>query len=159
MTHDALLSVARDGGDLELCWSEPDARTDRFNAISSKRIPIFIDGDPSCPPPETHLWTTPEPFASMDIGEALAEGFLRRGLDPRDDRYVDRALFELSEMDRRGMFPLVRHVCWMMDDWRKRGVVWGVGRGSSCASLVLYIIGLHEIDPVEWDIPIDEFLR
>ena len=42
---------------------------------------------------------------------------------------------------------------------RKNNIVWGVGRGSSVASFVLFLIGVHKINSLYYDISIDEFLR
>ena len=42
---------------------------------------------------------------------------------------------------------------------RDNGVIWGVGRGSSVASYVLYLIGIHKVDSMYYDLPINEFLR
>ena len=42
---------------------------------------------------------------------------------------------------------------------RDNQVIWGVGRGSSVASYVLYLIGIHKIDSMYYDLPINEFLR
>lgn len=41
---------------------------------------------------------------------------------------------------------------------RSRGIVWA-GRGSSCACYTLYILGIHNIDSVKYDIPYTEFFR
>ena len=49
----------------------------------------------------------------------------------------------------------------LLADWLERaadnGIVVGLGRGSSCASLVLHLLGLHAVDPVKYDIPFSEF--
>jgi DNA polymerase III alpha subunit len=42
---------------------------------------------------------------------------------------------------------------------RKHNIVWGVGRGSSVASYVLYLIGVHKINSMYYDLDIEEFLR
>jgi DNA polymerase-3 subunit alpha len=42
---------------------------------------------------------------------------------------------------------------------RKNNIVWGVGRGSSVASFVLYKIGIHRINSIEYDLPIEEFFK
>lgn len=156
--HDTLLSMARDGKPLNECWSVSDPRTDRYNRISKTPIRIFEEGEESLPPPETHEWRTPEPWRSMDVvGEVLGLFYSMGFAD--DPRYEDRISYEIAEMSERGMLPLIAHVMWMIHDWKGRGVVYGVGRGSSCASLVLFVIGLHGVDPVRWEIPIEEFLR
>jgi DNA polymerase III alpha subunit len=42
---------------------------------------------------------------------------------------------------------------------RANNIVWGVGRGSSVASYVLFLIGIHKVDSLYYDLPIEEFLR
>jgi len=42
---------------------------------------------------------------------------------------------------------------------RNNHVIWGVGRGSSVASYVLYKLGVHRIDSLFYDLSVDEFLR
>jgi DNA polymerase III alpha subunit len=37
--------------------------------------------------------------------------------------------------------------------------VWGVGRGSSVASYVLFLIGVHRIDSMKYNLDYKEFLR
>jgi DNA polymerase III alpha subunit len=34
-----------------------------------------------------------------------------------------------------------------------------VGRGSSVASYVLFLIGVHKIDPIKYELPIEEFFK
>lgn len=157
--HDSLMRLARDRGDPSLAASEPDPRTDRYNLISPKKIRVIEDdGDVTGPDPSTLEWTTPEPFASAELADLIRAGLEQRGLLDSDDHVV-RAATELAEIEARGMTGMVRHVAWMVNDWRDRGVVWGVGRGSSCASLVLFLVGLHRIDPVRWKVPMEEFFR
>jgi DNA polymerase III alpha subunit len=40
-----------------------------------------------------------------------------------------------------------------------KNIVWGVGRGSSCSSYLLYLLGLHEVDVVKYDVDISDFIR
>jgi DNA polymerase III alpha subunit len=42
---------------------------------------------------------------------------------------------------------------------RENKIVWGVGRGSSVASYVLYLIGIHKINSLKYNLDINEFLR
>jgi DNA polymerase III alpha subunit len=48
---------------------------------------------------------------------------------------------------------------YVIDVMTEKNVVWGVGRGSSCSSYLLYLLGLHEVDPVKYEIEISDFLR
>jgi DNA polymerase III alpha subunit len=38
-------------------------------------------------------------------------------------------------------------------------VLWGVGRGSSVASYCLYILGVHKVDSIKYELDIHEFLK
>lgn len=46
-----------------------------------------------------------------------------------------------------------------IDQFQKDGIIWGVGRGSSCASYLLYVMGVHDIDPIAYDIPFHELSK
>ena len=59
----------------------------------------------------------------------------------------------------RGMLPLLRYMIYLVDFMRENDIVWGVGRGSSVASYVLYLIGVHRIDSIQYDLDWREFLR
>jgi DNA polymerase III alpha subunit len=48
---------------------------------------------------------------------------------------------------------------YLVDTLRKNIIVWGVGRGSSVASYILYLIGVHRIDSLYYDLDIAEFLK
>ena len=57
------------------------------------------------------------------------------------------------------MNNLLRYMIYLVDFMRENDIVWGVGRGSSVASYVLYLIGVHKIDSLYYDLDIAEFLR
>jgi DNA polymerase III alpha subunit len=66
---------------------------------------------------------------------------------------------EYAEFNKRGMLPLLRYMIYLVDFMRENDIVWGVGRGSSVASYVLYLIGVHRIDSIQYDLDWREFLR
>jgi DNA polymerase III alpha subunit len=47
----------------------------------------------------------------------------------------------------------------MIDVFNKNNIVHGVGRGSSTSSYVLYLLGVHFIDSIKYDLDINEFLK
>lgn len=98
-------------------------------------------------------WQVPEEYKHIDLRSHVM------GLLPKDDRYAARAEAELKEIERRGMELLVKTLIYVVDQFKASGTVWGVGRGSSCASLVLYLIGLHKVDPIRFNIPMAEFFH
>jgi DNA polymerase III alpha subunit len=57
------------------------------------------------------------------------------------------------------MFDLLFYLKYLVDTMRENKIVWGVGRGSSVASYVLYLIGVHKIDSIKYELDINEFLK
>ena len=70
-----------------------------------------------------------------------------------------RCAEELAEFEGRGMKPLLQYMVYLVDFMRENNIVWGVGRGSSVASYVLYLIGVHKIDSIHFGLDWQEFLR
>jgi DNA polymerase III alpha subunit len=57
------------------------------------------------------------------------------------------------------MFTLLKYLKYLVDTMRTHNIVWGVGRGSSVASFILFLIGIHRINSLHYDLSIDEFLK
>lgn len=66
---------------------------------------------------------------------------------------------ELLLFIQYGMFDLLFYLKYLVDTMRENNIVWGVGRGSSVASYVLYLIGIHKIDSIKYDLDVKEFLK
>ena len=71
----------------------------------------------------------------------------------------ERVLEEYDEFKQRGMLDILKYMIYLVDFMRENNIVWGVGRGSSVASYVLYLIGVHRIDSIQFDLDWREFLR
>jgi len=115
------------------------------------------DGRPTGPAPDTFDWVIPEEYQNLDIIELSVSKLEQLGLT--SEAYTSRLEYELFEMNERGMFPFIRCVYYVVDQLRKNDIVWGVGRGSSCASLVLFVLGINRVDPVKYNIPVGEFIK
>jgi DNA polymerase III alpha subunit len=75
------------------------------------------------------------------------------------DEQKDRVSQELELFVSNGMYDVLHVMKYVVDTLRANNVVWGVGRGSSVASYVLHIIGVHKIDSIKYNIPIEEFFK
>jgi DNA polymerase III alpha subunit len=73
--------------------------------------------------------------------------------------HLRRMAEELAAYEERGLIDLLRYMIYLVDFMRENNIVWGVGRGSSVASYVLYLIGVHRIDSVHYGLDWREFLR
>ena len=77
----------------------------------------------------------------------------------KTDAELQRVGEELLLFQERNLFPLLCFMRYLVDTLRKNNIVWGVGRGSSVASYVLYLIGVHKINSMYYDLDIAEFLK
>lgn len=96
-------------------------------------------------------WFIPTSYKNLDI-----EAFLVAQC-PKEN--YDRLVTELDLFQQNGMIPVLKTMKYVVDTLRKNNVVWGVGRGSSVSSYVLYLIGIHKIDSIKYNLPIEEFFK
>jgi DNA polymerase III alpha subunit len=75
------------------------------------------------------------------------------------DAELQRAGKELLMFQERDMFVLLKYLKYLVDTMRQNNIVWGVGRGSSVASFVLFLLGVHRINSLYYDLSIEEFLK
>lgn len=98
-------------------------------------------------------WFMPEEYKNMDI-----EAYIYNKVAPWDDVNY-RITAELEEFKKRNMLNLLKWLKYFVDTARANNIVWGVGRGSSVASYVLYLLGVHKIDSIKYNLDWQEFLR
>jgi len=137
---------------IEQVLCEPNIEIEGFNLkkINQELYEINIkDFDSIC---QTD-WFMPDEYKEFDIVT-----WLFNQIPPWDDGN-DRLFEELREFELRNMIPLLQWLKYFVDTCRKNNIVWGVGRGSSVSSYVLYLIGVHKIDPIKYNLDWREFLR
>jgi len=99
-------------------------------------------------------WFMPEEYKSTSFN--IVEYFLSLC---KTDIETDRVLEELKLFAQYDMIELLCYLKYLIDTMRKNNIVWGVGRGSSVASYCLYLLGVHKIDSIKYDLDIREFLK
>lgn len=72
---------------------------------------------------------------------------------------INRVNQELELFAQHNMLNLLFYLKYLVDTMRQNNIVWGVGRGSSVASYVLYLLGVHKIDSLKYNLDIKEFLK
>ncbi len=75
------------------------------------------------------------------------------------DEQKERFEQEMVLFIKHNMLDVLYAMKYIVDTLRANNVVWGVGRGSSVASYVLYLIGVHKIDSIKYNLPIEEFFK
>lgn len=107
-------------------------------------------------------WTIPDKFKNLDILKYLcqAHDVLMEDCDPDQlEAREIRLSTELVKYKKLGLFPVLRAIIWIINKLETNNVVWGVGRGSSVSSYVLYVIGVHDVDSFAYELDIDDFLH
>lgn len=97
-------------------------------------------------------WHMPDSYKRMDIAAHVLDLC-------ESDAELQRCGEELLMYQERGLMDLLRYLQYLVDVMRDNHVIWGVGRGSSVASFVLYKLGVHRINSLYYDLDPSEFLR
>ncbi len=97
-------------------------------------------------------WFMPEEYRNFDIAAYVLSLC-------NTDEELQRVGKELLLYQKRDMFVLLQYLKYLVDTMRNNNIVWGVGRGSSVASFVLFLLGVHKINSLYYDLPIEEFLK
>jgi DNA polymerase-3 subunit alpha len=78
------------------------------------------------------------------------EGFVLRGLDPNDPVYRARLTEELDVLEYQNFSSYMIIVSDLFDFCAKNNIMTGPGRGSVGGSLIAYLIGIHEGNPLQY---------
>ena len=97
-------------------------------------------------------WHMPKHYKQLDIAEYIL------GLCSSEAE-LQRCGHELLLYQERNLFDLLRYLKYLVDIMSEHRLIWGVGRGSSVASYVLYKLGVHKIDSMFYELNVEEFLR
>ena len=107
--------------------------------------------------PEFHLtqqmnWHMPKEYKQLDIAAYVLELC-------ESEAELQRCGKELLLYQERNLFNLLKYLKYLVDVMTENKIIWGVGRGSSVASYVLYKLRVHRIDSMFYNLDVHEFLR
>jgi len=97
-------------------------------------------------------WFMPDKYKNIDIAKYVLSLC-------KNDAELQRVGEELLLYQDRNLFDLLRYLLYLVNTMQEHNIIWGVGRGSSVASYVLYLIGVHRVNSMYYDLDIREFLR
>ena len=130
-------------------------------ALILKDVPKFIEYNNLIEQQETveqfdhrcqSNWYMPDEYKQLDIAKHVLDLC-------ETDVELQRVGQELLLFQERNLFDLLRYLKYLVDVMRENRLIWGVGRGSSLASYVLYLLGVHRINSIFYDLDPQEFLR
>ncbi len=97
-------------------------------------------------------WIFPLEFQQIDVHKwLLAKCETQEAVDRVNEEYI---MYE-----ERELIMLLRLFIFLVDYMRKKKFIWGVGRGSSVASYILYLIGVHRVDSLKYRFDIRDYLK
>jgi DNA polymerase III alpha subunit len=97
-------------------------------------------------------WHMPQEYKDTDIAQYILNLC-------ENEAELQRCGEELLLYQERDLFNLLKFLKYLVDIMRANNVIWGVGRGSSVSSFVLYKMGVHRINSMFYKLHISEFLR
>lgn len=99
-------------------------------------------------------WQMPDSYKTLDVVTYVWD---RKKGDTEEEK--DRIMLEMNLFLQRKLLDLLRYLVYLVDTMRANKVVWGVGRGSSVSSYVLFLIGVHKINSLEFNLDPKEFFK
>ncbi len=146
--------------DLRVTEVNEDVETFNANVVEGDRLNLAAPEPISIP----MIWQLPNEYKTFDVQERVFNEFFQRlpslgYTSDQEDIAVRRLADEIAEVETRGMMDFMRTIVFVLDTFRMRNIVWGVGRGSSCACYILFILGLHVVDCVKYEVPMNEFFH
>jgi DNA polymerase III alpha subunit len=160
LTTEQAVQLLLNGKSVEGVCIEDDAERDIYNSSaeevlhhpSSLSKPGYSGTVEQFHEENANTWHIDEKYKTIDVLEFVLERC-------SNDTERERVCVEYMMYEERGLIDVLRALIFLVDHFRENGTVWGVGRGSSVSSYILYKIGIHKIDSIKYDLPIEEFLK
>lgn len=133
---------------------------DIFNRYSDDQLEIKKEVK------ELHFnWKIPEEYLKIDVYSYIQDKLNNELMENNEtDTLIGeikrkRVEVEFLEYKKRDLLDLIKTLIYIINKFNEKSVVWGVGRGSSVSSYILYLIGVHDIDSVKYDLDLTDFFR
>jgi len=87
------------------------------------------------------------------------DGWKQRGITKaQKDEYMERLFRELNLIKDKDYIDYFLAVSDLVRWAKERNILVGAARGSAAGSLVAYLIGITEVDPLKWDLLFERFI-
>lgn len=156
LTEDQLCERMLSGMSVERCFvEEVTSNIKKYNLIADQPLDVKYCMNELHP-----SWDIPQEYLNVNILDYCLDKLNRaNGSVEYKNQAVSRIKYECQLIENMNMCNLFRSMLYLIDHFTQHNVVWGVGRGSSCASYVLYLFGLHCVDCIKYNIDAKEFFR
>jgi len=160
ITEDDMIDILYKGDEVNNLVVDESGWVDQFNKNCKEfGLPFVIEWSTESHKEQEQFirdnlsdWRLPEEYQNLDVKSYLLSKC-------KTDQQKNRVLYELDEFNNRDMLIVLKWLTYFVDTMREHNKIWGVGRGSSVSSYVLYLIGIHKVDSLLYDLDIKEFLK
>lgn len=146
----AMSILLKDGELPEHIKIEPSETVDMFRAWYGIDVSGHVD------------YTIPK-AEIVGISDLEYERLTKKIQLPRDDTpkdvHFDRVKMELEWFERTENLKFLPIMVKLIERFKEENVIWGIGRGSSVASYVLYLLEVHDVNPIKYNIGFNEFSK
>ena len=152
-----LLMQGHDASSLSCMIVDESVQLDRWPDIINPLPEFSIQQFHDQSVPDFHAqqqanWHMPNDYKELDIAAYVFNLC-------KSEAELQRCGAELMLYQERNLFDLLRYLKYLVDVMQSNNVIWGVGRGSSVASYVLYKLRVHRVDSLYYNLDVEEFLR
>ncbi len=142
---------------LFVSYITPDV--EQFNKLSSVKLTVKTQCAPM-----SHEWHIPEQFKTINVFSYVWNQFKQLAIeeDLTDDEInvrIDRLNEEIEKYKESNVQNVICALIYVVNILTQNNIIWGIGRGSSVSSYLLYVIGLHDVDSVKYGLPLSDFFK
>lgn len=140
---DKAIDVLLEGGNINNFTIKSNADTKKYNLYSKTKCNVEH---------QNLLWNVPKNYLDINVRDFF-NNF------KTDNKQTTRINQELDLFESRNLFIILKLMIYLVDFMKKNNIIWGVGRGSSVSSYLLYLIGVHKVDSLKYNLDIKEFIK
>lgn len=106
-------------------------------------------------------WNIPQSYQDIDIKTFIYDKFVKFAINNNvnEELYMKRINTELKLVTKYNLHGLFKTAIYIVDTFNAHQIVWGVGRGSSVSCFLLYLIGIHDIDSIKYELDYKDFFH
>lgn len=162
LNKEQLCSSILSGNDItDLTVFQSDVEVSKFSKLT--RIPVREKTAPDFSKIDDSF-LLPESIKNIDLEKYFVRKLkympeFKNSDTQQKEKMLGRVFEELDLYSEKGLLDVLRTAIHIVTMLENENEIWGPGRGSACCSYLLFLIGLHDVDSIKFDLNISEFLR
>lgn len=139
-----------------LLFLSDDIDVQKYNKFAHEfdltKLSLYNNKDSNLDSILQNTWLMPSEYQHLDI-----EHLLLAKCNTKTE--YDRTFLELSIFKKKQMLNLLRFLHYLVNTAKENKILIGIGRGSSVASFCLFLLGVHKINSIKYDLNFNDFLK